>query len=114
MTYSEPLNNQIYRFILALGFGIILGLIYEIFVLIREIFSFKKSLIITVDILFSVLSAFLTFFFMLVYNDGRVRLNLIFASLMGLFAFHYTFGGRAIKPLRRFILKTRKLTFKKK
>ncbi len=105
MSYSEPLANQIYRFVLALGFGVILGVIYELLVLIRTLISEKRWAVITQDITFAILSAFLSFLFMLVYNEGIVRLNLIFASFLSLFAFHRVCSGKIIYPFRVFIRK---------
>lgn len=113
MSYTEPLSNQIYRFILAVGFGIILGIIYEVIVLLRTIISRKKAAVITQDIIFSIIASILSFFFMLVYNEGVVRLNLIFAEGVGLYAFHLAFGCRFTLPIKRFAAKF-KLKWRKK
>lgn len=101
MTYSEPLSNQLYRFILALGFGIILGIIYEIIVLIRTLVSERKGAIIAQDIVFSIIFSVMSFFFMLIYNEGEIRLNLIFAQLLGIVTFHITVAGRITKSVEK-------------
>ncbi len=102
MNYSEPLSNQIYRFVLALGFGIIMGVVYELFVGIRVIITEKKGAIIFQDLLFGAVFSVVSFFFMLVYNEGAVRLNLIVAQFAGLWVFHLTFGARFVCALRKF------------
>lgn len=100
MSYTEPLINQIYRFVLAVGFGIIMGVLYELFVGARTLFTEKKWAIITQDISFSAVFAVLSFFFMLIYNEGVVRLNLIVAQVLGLYTFHITFGKKIVRPVR--------------
>ena len=98
MSYSEPLVNQFYRFVMSLGLGVITALIYEIISCAFLILSNSKKSIFIRDILFSVIFTVISFFFMLVYNEGEIRFNLIFGQLLGLLAFHITFGKNIQKP----------------
>ncbi len=102
MNYSEPLVNQIYRFVLSLGFGVIMSIFYELISCVFLIFSNGKKSIFIRDLLFSVVFTVTSFFFMLVYNEGEIRFNLIFGQLLGLAAFHVTFGKMIQTPFLKF------------
>ena len=102
MSYTEPLINQIYRFLLSLGFGVLMSLFYEILSCLFLIVSNGKKSVFARDIIFSVVFTVLSFFFMLVYNEGVVRFNLIFGHLSGLAVFHLTFGKMIQAPFLKF------------
>lgn len=99
MSYSEPLINQIYRFLLAVGFGVIMGIVYEVLTVIKTLLGNGKRTVFFRDIVFSVLFTVLSFFFMLIYNEGEMRFNLIVAQLTGVISFHIAFGKRIISPV---------------
>ena len=114
MNYTEPLINQVYRFSLAVGFGVIMAVIYETFSFVRIIFESRKVTFIC-DIIFSVVFTVMSFFFMIVYNDGEARFNLVAAQLLGLVSFHIAFGKYLLSPFRAMSEKVRnKLNFKLK
>lgn len=98
MSYTEPLINQIYRFALSLGFGVIMSVVYEILSCFFLLISVRKTAVFIRDVLFSVLFTVMSFFFMLVYNEGVVRLNIIIGQLLGLTVFHITCGKFLQKP----------------
>jgi len=54
--------------------------------------SGKDRFIFAADILFSVIAALISFFFMVFYNNGRVRLHLIMGEALGFFVFMRTVG----------------------
>ena len=92
MRYTEPLSNQVLMFISSIGPGVIIGLLYDV------IFSFFSKLgkntatTIVGDVLFSLIATMISFFYMVVYNNGTVRLNIIVAQIIGAVAFHITMG----------------------
>lgn len=110
MTYSEPLFNQISRFVSSIGFGFVICVLYLVLVILRTVISDKKWAIITQDIIFGVLTTVLSFFFMVLYNNGEVRWNLVLGEALGGGVLYYTVGRHILsfmkKPtelLRRFI-----------
>lgn len=109
MNYSEPLSNQIIVFIRCVGLGVLLGFLFEVFSVLRALLSDKKWAYVLCDISFSLIATVISFFFMVLYNSGIVRLNLIAAQLLGGVAFHLTAGKYLIKPLIYFGEKLRKL-----
>lgn len=99
MNYAQPLSNQIIVFIRSVGLGVLLGFIYEVFCVLRGLISDKRWAYILCDLSFSLAATLISFFFMVLYNDGTVRLNLIVAQLMGGAAFHLSAGAHIAKPL---------------
>lgn len=99
MTYAEPLSNQILMFISSIGPGVLIGFIYDVIFTFFRTFSHKRAVIITADIIFSILATLISFFYMVIYNSGTVRLNIIFAEALGAVAFHFTMGRYISKPI---------------
>ena len=99
MTYREPLSDRVLMFIGSIGPGVLIGFLYDVIFSFFRAFGNKKALIVTADLCFSVLATLLSFFYMVVFNSGTVRLNMIIAQLMGAVAFHYTLGKYISKPV---------------
>ena len=102
MSYSVPLINQIYRFMMSLGFGVIAALFYEFLSCIFLLFSNGKKSVFIRDIVFSLVFTVVSFFFMIVYNEGEVRFNLIVGQLTGLLTFNIIFGKTIQRPFLKF------------
>ncbi len=83
MKYSLTTYDQINHFLFAVGFGFLAGILYRLIACVREAVSNKKTAFIVQDIFFSVIITVLCFTFMLVYSNGEVRLDLLFAILLG-------------------------------
>lgn len=109
MNYSEPLINQVTVFFRSVGAGIILGIIYDALCFIRMTLGERKSIYVTFDIIFSLTASVISFFFMVLYNTGQVRLNLMVGELLGGVAFHLSMGRYFLKSAQKYILKVRKV-----
>ena len=99
MRYTQPLSDQVLIFISSIGPGVLIGFLYDVIFLFFRTFGNKKALTITADLLFSLAASLLSFFYMVIYNSGTVRLNIIVAQLIGAVAFHYTLGRYLSKPV---------------
>ncbi len=99
MTYREPLSNQVLIFISAIGPGVLIGLIYDVIFSFFRAFGKKKAIIIAADLCFSVSATLISFFYMVIFNSGTVRFNMILAQLIGAVAFHFTLGNYLSKPV---------------
>lgn len=99
MTYREPLSNQVLIFISSVGPGILIGFMYDIIFSFFRAFGNKKTIIIAADLCFSLSATLLSFFYMVVYNSGIMRFNMIAAQLIGAVAFHFTLGKYLSKPV---------------
>lgn len=111
MSYSQPLSSQVVIFIYSVGFGVLLGLVYEVFTVLRMLLSDKKWAYVLCDAAFSLIGSILSFFFMVLFNNGIVRLNLVLAQLVGGLCFHFSVGKYLIKPLLFISEKLRKLIY---
>lgn len=92
MSYSEPLVNQLRVFFLSVGVGVPLCLLYIFLQALVSFFKSKKWAIFTGDAVFCILATFVSFFFMVIFNSGRVRLHLILGEALGFFAFYLSVG----------------------
>ena len=99
MRYTQPLSDQVLIFISSIGPGILIGFLYDVIFSFFRTFGNKKSLTITADLLFSLSAGMLSFFYMVIYNSGVVRLNIVIAQLIGAVTFHYTLGRYLSKPV---------------
>ena len=99
MTYAEPLSNQVMMFVRSIGPGVLIGLIYDVIFTFFRTFSHKRAVIIAADLTFSIIATLLSFFYMIIYNSGTVRLNIIIAEIIGAVAFHMTMGRYIAKPV---------------
>lgn len=92
MNYSEPLVSQIVVFCRAAGCGVLLGVLYDAVSLLRMLFGERKGVYVFFDTAYFLMASLVSFFFMVLYNSGQVRLNIMLAELVGGVAFHYSLG----------------------
>ncbi len=92
MTYTEPLFNQVIRFVTSVGFGFIICILYFALFFIRKAISDKRWTVITQDVVFGVLATVMSFFYMIIYNNGEVRLNLLIGEITGAVVLYCTAG----------------------
>ncbi len=109
MTYSEPLFNQISRFVTSIGFGFFLCILYVAVVFLRMCISEKRWAIILQDLIFSFLATIISFFFMVLYNNGEVRLNLVTGQLIGGLVLYFTVGKYILLLLEKCAFVVRKI-----
>jgi len=99
MIYSEPLYNQISRFLDSVGMGFILcGLYIAVKVLFRAFGKGRITAMVS-DGIFCLITAFVSFFYMLIENNGTVRLNLAVGQLVGGLLLYFTVGRFLLKVL---------------
>ena len=99
MTYAEPLSNQVLMFIRSIGPGVLIGLMYDMIFTFFRTFSNKRVVIIAADLTFSIIATLISFFYMVIYNSGTVRLNIIIAEIIGGVAIHMTMGRYVAKAV---------------
>lgn len=91
------MSTQTKSFLYSLGFGLLIGILYDVLRVVRLIFSFSKTAVYITDFLFSLLSAVMTFLFCLSVTNGEVRSYIILGELIGFFVFYLSFGSVAVK-----------------
>ena len=109
MRYTQPLSDQVLMFVSSIGPGVVIGFIYDVIFSFFRTFGSSRWITIAADLLFSVSATLLSFFYMVIYNDGTVRLNIIIAQLIGAVTFHYALGRYMSKPIELFAVLLTKL-----
>lgn len=97
MSYIVGLREQTANFLLSLGFGFSIGLVYDLVRIIRRLFSDGKKAIMTADILYAVFAAIMTFVFLLTATNGKIMVYILFGELLGFFIYYFTFGVFAMR-----------------
>ncbi len=95
--YLPDASFQNQAFLLSVGFGTLLGLLYDFFRIVRIAANDRKHAVFVQDVLFLAVSAFLTVLFLLVVNNGSLRLYIIFAMAVGFFAYYFTLSRIVIQ-----------------
>lgn len=95
--YTVAQSEQLSIFFAALGFGFLLGILYDITRAIRLTFTKSKWAIVAFDILYFVLFAFLTVLFIIAMNKGEVRFYIIAGQVIGWLFYYFSFGIAVIK-----------------
>lgn len=100
MTYIPGLREQTVLFFKSMGFGFILGIVYDVFRTVKVIFikdtGNKKSVYIR-DLIYCIFCTFSVFVYNLVVNNGEFRLYVLFGSLLGFIVYYFSLGALAIK-----------------
>lgn len=102
--YIDNISVQVTVFLYSVGFGFFLGFLYDIFKLIRITVIKNNKAVLLQDIVYFILSAFLTYIFLMIINSGRFRLHVFFALVCG-FTVYYLTVGRMFIGFSLFILK---------
>ena len=90
-------GNQIYLFIVFTIVGIIIGILFDIFRILRK--SFKTNDIVTYiqDIFFWILTGIIILFSMYKFSNGELRFFMIIGIIMGTLMYMITFSKYVIK-----------------
>lgn len=91
--YSLSLATQTKGFLLSMGFGFIMGILYDFVRIIRLAVNRGKALQIASDILYFILLGFLTFLFCLIINEGEIRLYILVGEAMGFGIYYFSLGA---------------------
>ncbi len=91
--YSLSLATQTKNFLLSLGIGFILGIVYDVFRIIRLCISSKKAVIITFDILYCIVLCFTFFVFLITVNEGQFRFYLLLGAGIGFSVYYFSLGA---------------------
>ena len=91
------MSNQAYLFIIFILNGILIGILFDIFRILRK--SFKTSDIVTYieDIVFWLLTGLITLYFIFTYNNGEIRLYIFLGIVLGTILYMLTISKYFIK-----------------
>ena len=97
MEYITSLSSQAKNFLFSLGFGVLIGVLYDLLRIVRmSVSSSKRALYIT-DFIFVFTASVATFLFCLTVTDGQLRFYILFGEALGFFIYYLSFGIIAVK-----------------
>ena len=97
MEYIQGMAEQTGIFFYSLGFGFLLGILYDVFRTLRLIVSRSAGFAFFADTLYFILCGFLIFFFMLVTDKGRLRLYTAAGEILGWLIYYFSLGTVAVR-----------------
>lgn len=115
MEYIQGLNAQTQIFFYSLGFGFLLGILYDVFRTLRTVISNSRGFVLFMDLLYFTACAFLIFCFNMVVDSGHIRIYIALGELLGWLIYYFSFGAIAIKAgnaVSAFIKRLFRLIFK--
>ena len=90
-------GNQTYLFIVFTIVGIIIGILFDIFRILRKSFKTKDIVTYIEDILFWILTGIIILFSMYRFSNGELRFFMIIGIIMGTLIYMITFSKYVIK-----------------
>lgn len=97
MDYIQGIGAQTEIFFFSLGFGFLLGILYDVFRTLRIIISDAKGFVIATDLSYFTVCSFLMFCFNLIVDNGRVRVYVVVGEILGWMIYYFSLGTVAIK-----------------
>ena len=91
------MNNQAYIFVMFVINGVLIGILFDVFRILRK--SFKTTDIITYieDITFWILAGIITLYFIFYYNNGEIRFYIFLGIILGIIIYILTISKYIIK-----------------
>lgn len=100
MVYIQGIAEQTRLFLLSIGFGFLLGILYDVFRTVRLVISNSKGFVLFMDLLYFAFCTFLNFCYLLTLDYGKIRFYIAFAELLGWLIYYFSFGAIAIRASR--------------
>lgn len=98
--------NQFLMVLYSLMLGAFLGVFYDIFRILRLLINPKNLSVFIQDIIYFLISGFVTFVFVLIMNSGESRFYILAGEALGWILYHVSLGDFIYKKLKN-IVKTR-------
>lgn len=93
---KEIISAQTMVFGYAVLFGMILGMVYDVFRITRIAFKHSTVVIAVQDIFYLLVCAVVTFFYMLTVTQGQIRIFIFIGELIGWVFYYFTIGELVI------------------
>ena len=76
-------SNQFYLFLIFITNGILIGIFFDFFRILRKSFQTSNAITYIEDLLFWILTGFSVLYYIFVFNDGEIRLFMFLAIAIG-------------------------------
>ena len=97
------ITREALSFLYACLLGAGLGVLYDVFRLLRLLLFKNRVAIFLEDLLFSAMCTLVTLAFLVEFCSGRVRVYALLGELLGFFLYHFTVGELVIRVLKGLI-----------
>ena len=91
------ITNQVYLFTIFCIDGIIIGLLFDFFRILRRSFKTRDFITYIQDILFWILTGFILLYSILIFNNGEIRLFMFLGVFLGIILYILTISSYIIK-----------------
>ena len=91
---SEMFLKELWIFGYSCLLGVGLGILYDVFRIIRMLINTRNITIFLQDIIYFIVSGFVTFLFVLGINEGQSRFYILAGEGIGWIAYHITLGEK--------------------
>ncbi|MCI8352650.1 MAG: spore cortex biosynthesis protein YabQ [Clostridia bacterium] len=91
------MNNQAYLFMMFIVNGVLIGILFDVFRILRKTFKTKDVITYIEDISFWILTGLLTLYFVFYYNDGEIRFYIFLGIILGILIYILTISKYIIK-----------------
>lgn len=91
------MNNQAYLFVMFVINGFLIGVLFDVFRILRMSFKTKDFITYIEDITFWILAGILTLYFIFYYNNGEIRFYIFFGIIFGIVIYILTISKYIIK-----------------
>ena len=89
--------SQMYLFLIFVANGILIGILFDFFRILRKSFKTKDIITYIEDLLFWILAGTSILYFIFVYNNGEIRLFMFLGIAIGLVLYMLIFSSLFIK-----------------
>ena len=90
-------TNQAYLFFIFILNGIIIGILFDFFRILRKTFKTTDFVTYIEDLLFWILTGFSIIYFIFTFNNGEIRLFMFLGIALGIFIYMFLFSSYFIK-----------------
>ncbi len=104
--------QQSIAFLYSLLIGVVLGIVYEVFKILRLGFCNKKQSVFILDLIYMLIASLSLFIFSIAFLQGYTRIYLFFGCFIGLIIFKVTLGRMFSKIYCPIILMIKKISHK--
>lgn len=91
------ITNQAYLFLIFIVNGLIIGLLFDIFRILRLSFKTKDFVTYIEDIVFWILTGFIVLYSVFVFNNGEIRFFIFLGIALGVLLYMTIFSSSIIK-----------------
>lgn len=86
------MQNQVYVFIVFILNGILIGILFDIFRILRKSFKTPDTVTYIEDVIFGILSGLLILFSIMKFNNGELRVYIFLGIILGLILYLLIFS----------------------